>query len=301
MADLVLNWEIGNSWNYLQGGSGLGSVGWNIEEDGWSGFISNRVEPAIAWCETSNVTPAILIHHPFGMYYDETMRLDYWDYANAASIKFLTNNFAKRGGWLSVTNRVDCYAYLGGVDLTDSLRNLPAAELASLIKRNLKPIQQAGFKGVYIDYAENAIPHPYGSDPEASTYARRSLDTLTLKIADDMFPEATGIEAAPRAFSAFGGLWGRKLVAQDTVWRHRYGGFTSQQIIDYGYGTRNTNYVALGYDRSVLTGEVWRTLPYSDDAETTKELAQLIVGEGDVAAVSPAPLITAGIPASDLV
>lgn len=44
-----------------------------------------------------------------------------------------------------------------------------------------------------------------------------------------------------------------------------------------------------------------RTLPYSDDAETTKELAQLIVGEGDVAAVSPAPLITAGIPASDLV
>ena len=43
---------------------------------------------------------------------------------------------------------------------------------------------------------------------------------------------ATGVEAAPRAFSAFSMLWDRNCVAQDSVWRHRYGGFTSQQIID---------------------------------------------------------------------
>lgn len=301
MADIVLNWEIGNSWHSTQDGSGLGSVGWGMEDGGWPAFIAEQVEPAIAWCQASNKTPAILIHHPFGMYHSENMRLDYWDYASAFGLKFLTTNFATRTGWRSVTSRVDCYAYLGGIDLTESLRNLPPATLVALIKRNLNPIRQAGFKGIYIDYAENAIPHPYGTDPAAPTYARRSIDTLTLKIADEMFPEPAGIEAAPRAFADFGGLWHRKLVAQDSVWRSRYGGFSPEQITLYGYGLRNSNHVALGYNRSVLTGEVWRTIPMSDDSDRVLELAQLIVGEGDVPAITPLSFIVDNIPASEVV
>ena len=294
MADLVLTWTIANS------GTSPGSVGWNLEETGWTGFIQDKVEPAIAWCEATGVTPTILLLNPFGAYYDEDVRINAWDYANSYGLRYLTNNFSKRGGWLSVTSRVDCYFYTGGLDLTDHLRDMSPIDQASLIRRNLKPYQQAGFKGGYIDYAENAIPHPYLTENDTG-YARRSVDSMLLYLGDTLFDEPMGIEAAPRAFSSFNMLWDRKLVAEDTVWRHRYGGFDAGQIATYGYGTRNSNHVALGYDRSVLTGEVWRTLPYSDDAETTKELAQLIVGEGDVAAVSPAPLITAGILASDLV
>lgn len=294
MADIVLTWTIANS------GTSPGSVGWNLEETGWPGFIQDKVEPAIAWCEATGVTPIILLQNAFGAYYDEDVRLNTYDYANYFGLKFLTNNFTSRSGWRSVTSRVDCYFYTGGLDLSDNLRDLPPAEQASLAKRNLKPYQQAGFKGGYIDYAENAIPSAYLTENDTG-YARRSVDSPLLTLIDSLFEVATGVEAAPRAFSAFSMLWDRNLVAQDSEWRRRYGGFTSQQIIDYGYGERHASHVALGYDRSVLTGTVWRTLPYSDDAETTAELAALIAGEGDVPAVSPAPLIAANIPASDLV
>lgn len=297
MAELVLWWQIANS------GTSPGSVGWGLEDDGWPGFIADRVEPAISWCEATGVTPTILIHSPFGAYYDENVRINTYDYANAYGLSFLTRDFASQRGWRSVTSRVDCYVYTGGCDITDYLRDLPPIEQAKTIKRNLKPIQQAGFKGVYIDYAENAIPsaYVYNSDPDHAQSARRSVDYALLSMADEMFPEAAGIEAAPRAFSAFNMLWDRNLVAQDEEWRYRYGGMTTEQYTLYGYRGRNSNHVALGYDRSVLTGEVWRTIPYDDDGAKVQALAELIVGEGDVAAVCPAPLITDGILASDLI
>ena len=279
---IVLNWEIANS------GPDFGSVGWGLRESGWSGFIDQHVEPALEWCAESGVTPAILIHHPFGMYASEDMAIDGWDYAQAADAKWLTNNFATKEGWHRLTKRVDCFAYLGGVDLTPRLRDLPPAELGATIRRNLKPLKLAGFRGVYIDYAENAISHPF-SHPSSPAYARRSLDTLVLEIADSIFAERTGIESTPRAFRQFQPLFDRPVVLKDSQYRHRY-----------DPAVRHKEFQALGYDRSVLTGKVWRTLPYSDTVKETIAAARAISAEGDVPCVSPQPLVRAGVKAGEL-
>lgn len=299
MTQLVLNWEIANS------GNSFGSIGWNLEANGgWPAFIENHVTPAIEWCEASNITPRILIHHPFGLYSNDddsdNMHLDGYDFAVGAGVKWLTNNFSTSTAWRAITSTYQCFAYVGGVHLTQRLRNLPAAELAATIRRNLKPLVSAGFRGIYVDYAENAIANPFTHPTVSAQSVDRSRDTVLLEIADSMFTARTGVEAAPRDFSAFSELWDRNIVAQDTTWRHRYGGFTPEQIIEYGYGERNANYEALGYDRSVLTGNVWRTLPYSDDTETTAELSQLIATEGDVPAISPQPFIQQSVAASEL-
>jgi hypothetical protein len=299
MSILVLNWEIANS------GNSLGSIGWSLEANGgWPAFIEDHVQPAIDWAEASNITPRILIHHPFGLYStdddDDAMHLDGWDFAKAAGATWLTSNFSTSTAWRSITSDYQCFAYVGGVHLTQRLRNLPADELATTIRRNLKPLVAAGFRGVYVDYAENAIANPFTHPTISAQSVGRSRDTILLEIADSLFTARTGVEAAPRDFDEFTELYDRNIVASDSVWRHRYGGFTSQQIIDYGYGERNVNYVALGYDRSVLTGNVWRTLPYSDDTTTTAELSQLIATEGDIPAISPQPFITQDVAASEV-
>ena len=282
---LVLQWSISNAGN--DDGPCFGSVGWNIRRDGWAGFIAKCVEPAIAWCEASGIKPDILIHHAFGQFGSEDMHLDAWDYANGVA-PWLTNGFATKDGWLSVTKRVDVFGYVGGVDLTPRLRNLPPAELIATIRRNLKPYKAAGFKGVFVDYAENAIPHPFTHPTIANQSARRSLDTLVLEIADDMFPCVTGVESSPRGFPQFAGLWHRPVVMKEGQYQSRFG------------PNRHKNWDALGYHREKLTAPFWRTLDYSDDVPATVAAAKAIAADGDVACVCPAPLIREGVAAKDL-
>lgn len=284
MSGLVLHWSMANS------GDSLGSVGWTLEHGGgWPGFIDRHVRPAIDWCRASNVTPVLLIHHPFGQYTQEPMHLDGWDYAKAADAKWLLNDFATLDGWLSVTGEVKVYGYVGGADLTPRLRDLPPATLRAMIVRNLKPLRDAGFRGVYVDYAENAIVHEFHG-VNAAQSNRRSVDVITLAVADAMFPDQAGVEAAPRAFPAFRSLWRRNVIAADATWQHRY-----------GPNGRNPNHAILGYDKSVLKGTIWRTLNYSDDAAATVAAARAILADGHTPCVYSQPLIAAGVRAKDIV
>ena len=164
---------------------------------------------------------------------------------------------------------------------------MPTAERCVMTTRNLKPIADAGFRGVYIDAAENAIYEKFVG-VNAAQSNEPSKDVLTLAIADDMFPERTGIEAAPRAFPKFMHLRDRNCVLQETVYQHRYG-------VD-----KHVNWNALGYHRDTIIGDMWRTLPYSDDTAATVSAAKTIAADGDVACICPAPLIRAGISANEL-
>lgn len=298
--EVMLTWSIANS------GNDIGSTRREMR-DGWPTFIEDYVRPGVAWARESGVAPNVLVMHPFGQYStqsDDAMAIDGWDYAKAAGATWLTNDFATARAWKTVAADVDCYAYLGGAYLTDRLRDLPPPEFRAMVIRNLKPIKDAGFKGVLIDYAENAITHPFVNPnypPGHVQHHGRSVDSIILEIADSMFPRDTGVEAAPRGFSTFQYLWPRDCIAYDPTWRLRYGGFTSEQITLYGYGTRDTNHVALGYDRGVLTGRIIRTLDYEDNpTPRTIPLARLIIGEGDVPAFNPLPFISNDIPASEL-
>lgn len=282
--DLVLNWPIAYS------GTSAGQTGWHLNDGGWPAFIERHVKPALRWCEQSGVKPAILIHHPWGQFTadGEAMTIDAIDQARAAGARFLLDDFASANGWKLITKDVPCYGYFGGVDLTPRLRKLSAADRAALIARNLKPLADAGFRGIYLDAAENAIQQPYhGVTKEQSAVV--SVDLLTLAIADDMFPERAGIEAAPRAFPQFKHLWDRNIVVEDKVWLHRFG------------PDRHRDWKALGYVRSVLTGKVWRTLPYRDDTRATVAAAKAIVRDNCTPCVSPQPLISAGVAARELV
>ena len=275
---LVLQWPIAYSGNDARG------VGWDLENGGWPKFIATKVRPAIEWANASNVEVAILIHHPWGQEGDP-MRIDGYDQARAAGARHLTNEFRS---WKQITKEVRCYGYVGGVDLTPSLRSRSTGERAEIICRNLKPFADAGFRGVYIDAAENAIYQPFVGVNERQS-ASRSLDVLTMAIADDMFVESCGIEATPRAFPVFKHLWPRDCVLQESTYQNRYG------------PNLHANWKALGYDRSVLAGKLWRTLDYSDDVPATVAQAKAIAADGDVPCVCPAPLIRAGVRASELV
>ncbi len=278
--DLVLNWEIAYS------GTNPGQTGWNLTDGGWPKFIERHVRPALDWCKASGVKPAILIHHPWGQWQSgERMTIDAID-RSRLDARFLPYDFATAKGWKAITKDVDCYAYLGGADVDERVRGLSTAERTALIIRNLKPLADAGFKGVFIDATENAIAVPFKGVNQRQD-AQPSVDRLTLAIADDMFPERTGIEATPRAFPEFKHLWDRRCVLQETTYQHRYG------------ANRHANWQALGYDRSVLTGKVWRTLPYRDDVKETIAAARAISAEGDVPCVSPQPLVKAGVEGSD--
>lgn len=279
MTKLVLQWPIAYSGTDPRG------VGWGLMGGGWPKFIDRHVKPALEWA--SGIAVAILIHHPFGQVGDP-MYLDGYDEARESGARWLTNNFATAKGWKQITKDTPVYGYLGGVDLTPRLRNLPTAERCAMTVRNLKPLADAGFRSVYIDYAENAISKPF-KGVNAAQSNEPSKDVLTLAIADDMFPEPTGVEAAPRSFTEFEHLWGRNCVMQETVFQHRYG------------ENRHANWINLGYCRfGILTGKVWRTLPYSDDVAATVAQARAIAADGDVACICPAPLIRAGIAVGDL-
>lgn len=298
------------SWNAANSGDGLGRTGWRLDEGGWPKFIERHVRPGIVWCEASDVKPIILIHHAFGQWQPK-MHLDGWDFAQEANADFLTEDFATDAGWKSITKDYPCYAYVGDVELIDRLRDLPPEELAVIIRRNLQPYVDAGFKGIYVDYGENAIEGHYaGITPKHS--AGPSADALLLKIADEMFPVATGIEAAPRAFPEFAALHQRNVIIRDPTWRHRFGGFTPAEEAKFvwrsdaekktrKYGPRHAQAAKLGWpNRDHLAGTVWRTLTYGDDPQLNMELARTIAAEGDVAVISPQPFIQAGIKASEL-
>lgn len=275
---LTLQWPIAYSGTDPRG------VGWGLMDGGWPKFIDRHVKPALEWA--SGVAVSILIHHPFGQVGDP-MYLDGYDEARESGARWLTNNFATAKGWKQITKDTPVYGYLGGVDLTPRLRNLPTAERCAMTARNLKPLADAGFRSVYLDYAENAIFWPF-KGVNATQSNEPSKDVLTLAIADDMFPERAGIEAMPRAFPEFEHLWNRKCVLQETVYQHRYG------------PNRHGNWDALGYHRALIADPLWRTLPYSDDAPATVAAAQAIAADGDVACICPAPLIRAGVKASEL-
>jgi len=278
MTKLVLQWPIAYSGTDPRG------VGWGLMDGGWPKFIDRHVKPALEWAK--GVEVKILIHHPWGQEGDP-MRIDGYTKAKEAGATWLTNEFATNRGWKRITSDYDCRVYLGGVDLTPYLSWIPTATRCEVIIENLRPIDRAGFRGVYIDAAENAITKPFNGVNEAQSN-KPSKDVLTLAIADDMFPERTGIEAAPRAFPEFAHLWDRDCVMQETVYQHRYG------------DNRHGNWKALGYGIEVLTGIIWRTLPYSDDTTATVASAKQIAADGDVACICPAPLIRAGISANEL-
>ena len=279
---IVLGWSIANSGH---------DIGATREEmrDGWPAFINKYVKPGIAWAKEASVPFAIYVSHPFGQYAtqaDDAMHLDAWDYAKAAGANWLTNDFATVNGWKSITKDVPCYGYLGGVHLTERLRNLPPAQLAATIVRNLKPLADAGFQGVIIDWAENAITHPFRHPTVPSQSTGRSLDTIVLAIADGMFPEKTGVEAAPRGFKDFQHLWDRNVVLQESQWQHRFG------------PNRHSNFKALGYDRDALKGGIWRLLDYVDDPNVTLATAKGVIADGCVPVFNPYPFITNSVPAS---
>jgi len=300
---LVLNWSIANS------GRGIGRTGWNIDE-GWPTFIEDHVRPGIKWCEQSGVKPVILILHAFGQW-DDVMHIDGWDFAKQENVAFLLEDFATDAGWKSITKDYDCYAYVGDIRLVDRLRDLPEAKLEEMVRRNLQPYADAGFKGIYVDCSENAITEPYvGITPRHSS--EPSIDVLLLKVADEMFPERTGVEAAPRNFPPFKDLHSRNVIIRDPTFRHRFGGFTPEQDAKFvwhnetekktrRYGPRHSHAAALGWpNRDYLTGTVLRTLTYRDGPQMNMELARAIAAEGDVACVSPQLFIQEKIKASDL-
>lgn len=283
MTKIALHWPISFA------GNSYGTVGWDLEEKGgWPGFIKNHVSPAIKWTESYGHKPEIIIHHPFGQYM-RPMHLDGYDYAKGADIKWLINNFATLAGWKSVTSTYTVLGYLGGFDLIPDRRRLPALELAALIKQNLKPLKDALFSGVFIDYAENAIYDEFKSPYSPEHNALPSVDTMTLAIADAMFPKfKTGVEAIPRAFPLFKHLWSRPTIIQEKTYQHRYG------------PGRHTDWKALGYDINVITGPIYRTFTYTDDLDSIAEQIKSIVADGHIPVICPQPFVRANYPLSKL-
>jgi hypothetical protein len=278
-------------------------VGWGLPDGGWPKFIETQILPAIEWAQSCGHTPQFVIHHPFNQFHKETgspnMHLDGWDFAIAAGQKFLTNGFKTKSGFLSVTDRFNFYGYAGGLDPDPRTKNMTLRQRVDLTLRNLKPFADAGFKGMYIDVAENAIHETFISPFTSRQNCPVSVDTVTLALCDDMFEATTGVEAAPRAFPEFAHLWQRPVMIQDEEYVFRFGSPIQEALkIRFKYRGQNTNYKGLGYDASKLPrgqGAVVRTVDYRDNVEDTISLINAIVADGHTPGFNPYPFIKQGV------
>ena len=296
---ISLHWSIGGS------GTNPGHTGWNLINGGWPRFIREQIIPAIEWAQSCGHTPQFVIHHAFGCWEQPTepMRITGWEEANAAKATFLTRDFSSKQGFPKVTDRYSFYGYAGGLDLTEGLKWASIDNQVQTIIRNLRPYQKAGFAGMYIDAAENAINKPFKHPFNSRQNTPASVDCITLAIADAMFPQETGIEAVPRNYTEFVPLRQRPVMLLDEEYVFRYGSKNEELLKSkYGYRGRNTNWQGLGYTIRPDSRTV-RTIPWffdgdpanTDDTDRAAELIHMIAEDGHIPGFNPYPFISQGV------
>jgi len=109
------------SW-FLIGGSSTNAadrgVGWNIKSQGWTGFVSQHVQPQIAWG-----VKRILLHNPFGAIPGEFYQADQAIEAREAGANWLLDGFVE--AWAPVVAQgIEVIAYMGTPMNDDSFTGL---------------------------------------------------------------------------------------------------------------------------------------------------------------------------------
>lgn len=295
---ISLHWSAAYS-----GPAGTNEVGWGLPNGGWPVFIRSQIIPAIEWAQSCGHTPMFTIHHPFGQYHDLTgcpnQHIDGYDYAKQVGRKYLTNGFSTKTGFKRVTSDFNFYGYVGGLDPDPRLKAKPLAERVAITLRNVKPFVDAGFAGMFVDVAENAINKPFVSKFTPRQNSDKSVDCTTLALLDELFPHETGVEAAPRAFDVFAPLQDRPIHIMNEEYVFRFGSkYEAELKKRFKYRGRNSNHVALGYDATTLPygpDKVIRTIEYSDNVKDSIDLIGTIVEDGHVPGFNPQPFIKQGV------
>lgn len=270
---------------------------------GWHKTVREICLKDILWLEAADPNAVFVVKYPHGQYRDygvlkpedQADHLDGYDFAIAGGYKHITNEFVPAWAPICTARPGRCFVYVGSVHLHPELRSLPPLELKKVIERNLKPLKDAGFAGVFVDNACDAIYGP--ADIEGKPFHPHPNGQLLLGIADSYFGSSTGVEWTPRRFDGW-----RPLHSRPTMLEER-----NYQLI---HAQANDHWTRQGWgkDRSYLKGRVYRwvsqdSLPVAEQVAQVKGiLATQVNGQpaGDVALVTAEPLRRAGVMAKDL-
>lgn len=299
--------KLGAFWQIYNGDrSQPGMVLWHVKNWGWKKIVRDIVVKDIAWLEAADPNAVFFVKYPFGQYRDHGVlkpdnqadHLDGYDFAIAGGYKHITNEFLPAWYPICEARPGRCFVYLGSCHLHKELRDLPPLELKKVVDRNLKPLKDAGFAGVFIDNANDSIhgsvvyedtvrnigkfwPHPNGA--------------LLLGICDSYMGRQTGIELTPRRFAEWAPLHVRESVLEESNYQ-RFHAQASDDLTKQGWGK----------DRSYIKGRVYRWVSRGNVQEQVAAVKGILatkVGDkpaGDVALVTPQGLREAGVKAEDL-
>ena len=139
------------------------NVGWNLSQRGWTGFVSDTVQPVL-----DQGVKRIILHNPFGAVEGEAMQFDQLLDAQDAGLYWLVEGFVE--AWQPVTDSgVEVIAYIGSPRLDNDIKRIDAehgreAALA-YAGRAVAPLLAAGMNIGYDAAAlaeRNSLTHVFG-------------------------------------------------------------------------------------------------------------------------------------------
>ena len=256
------------SWITI-GGSGHDpsdrGVAWNIEAEGWTGFVETFVQPQLAWG-----AKRILLHNPFGTLVGEAMQADQAIEAQNAGLNWLLDDFV--AAWQPITAQgIEVIAYLGMPRNDASFTGLSEQQWFDRLWQSLDLPLRAGMN-IGFDMSLQAAP----GDRDWS--AVEQLHQRGVRVYGEPRPAESSLHwrAMP-------------LVAEDHVWLE-----TNPELYP-----ETRNWAAKD---SQITGEVVRLINHPPPGQTLETMAYWLPGqargilrEGHTVAVEVNGLIERGI------
>lgn len=245
------------------------NVGWNIKTQGWSGFISQYVQPQIDWG-----VRRVMLHNPFGSLEGQHFRADQAIAAREAGLNWLLDDFVS--AWAPVIAQgVEVVAYVGSPMNDPSFDGLDDRAWWDRVLDAFDLPLQAGMNiGLDMSLAANPGSRDWAFVEEVRT---RGLD---------VYGEPRPPEAALHWRSS-------RLFAEDWIWQDTNPEFNP----DTYWAARD----------SQITGEVTRLISRPPEGETWATMgiwgpayARAIMRQGHVAALSVLALLQAGVTLDDV-
>jgi len=140
-------------WKTIGGSTTINAnrgVGWNIKDQGWSGFVKKYVTPL-----RSQGMKRVLLHNPFGTLRNEVMQFDQYLEAKSAGLTWLTDGFAAAFKPLTESG-VEVIGYLGSLPYDDEFTNIANVDdYMTRVKQSIQPLIDAGMS-IAFDYVVSA-------------------------------------------------------------------------------------------------------------------------------------------------
>jgi len=244
-------------------------VAWNIQAEGWTGFVETYVQPQLDWG-----IRRIMLHNPFGNLPGEIFLADQAIHAREAGLNWLLDDFV--AAWQPIVAQgVEVIAYMG------TPRNSPGFDGLE---------DQAWWDRVHDSFA---LPMAAGMNIGLDMSLAINPGDREWTFIEELRTQGLDVYGEPRPPATSTHWTSGRLFAEESIWQYT----NPETNPDTFWAARD----------SQITGEVTRLLSYPPEGETWQtfatwgpETVNRILREGHTAAFGVSNMIDAGITLSQL-